>query len=147
MAMGWSTAGPELRLEIARLTSHAIDVIYDVAWPLFWSAHLTVPTRQPSCYLHILIWASDGPEPLFWRHRKLAEHLPVLKVNADVICQTRSQDKWEQTRPYWPTPRILVVPLYCCRHQVIYGFALAVTPPGLKKSSWFYYCRIRPLGP
>jgi len=35
MAMGWSTAGPELRLEIARLTSHAIDVIYDVAWPLF----------------------------------------------------------------------------------------------------------------
>ena len=30
--------------------------------------------------------------------------------------------------------------LYCCRHQVIYGFALATTPPGLKKTSWFCHC-------
>jgi len=78
MATSWSTAGPELRLYRqslsqygprigTHLTSHAIDVIYDVACltELGPSAQRMFP--RPNMDIGLA-------QPQLWRHRKLAVH-------------------------------------------------------------------------
>ena len=140
---------PTLIMATSHSTSGPLSRGYTVSRYLRIGARMTVFARQrKGCFPGQILSPkqvidvtngkpAEAPPPVFLEgltSQEVGRTSACSKLSLTSYARRGPRNKWEQTRLNWPTPRIPIVPLYCCRHQVIYDFTLAITQPSKQVS-------------